>query len=416
VTTAVQARFGVKSATGLAKETVFGTPVAATTFLPMTGNKLELDPGLFWPSIMQGVRDAQIYALQGQRKSAGSIDGPLFPTQAGLLIPAAIGGDGGATGSGPTASGGGAGVTGSTPTHSTTTVGAINAGDSNFTVTSPTGWAIGQICQVDVNGAGPPATTSEVRKVSNLVGSVVTVDAPFNFTHLTGAAAATVVAPFTHTIVQSDNIPSLTVEKNIGGTQSIQFAGAKVNKYSLSVQATNSEVSQTVDMMAKTATVLDPPTATSYVQEFPYVFAEGSLTLNSQLVAQAISVDLTIDNGLKDTYTLNGSHELQFLTPLALTVGGKADVVFHNLNDADWGYFNLMKNNTSLGAMVLTFVHPSNGGTITFNMPYVRINTLSDTITMKDIVTTTLNFNMGFDPVTAKTISATMVNATYLPY
>lgn len=416
MTTTVQERYGSLSATGFAKESVFGTAVAATTFLPMTGNQLELDPGLFWPSVMMGQRDLNIFALYGQFKNSGSVAGPLFPSNAGLLLPAAIGLDGGAVGAGATNAGSGQGVTGSSPTSSTTLSAAITTvGATTVNVTSATGYAVGNFIQVDVNNTVTPVT-AEVRKITNIVSNAITVDSPLSFTHANAAAVSKVVAPFTHTIIQANQLPSLTVEKNLGGVESLQFSGAKVDKYSIQVQTTNSEVGISADMIAKHSAVLATPTAISVANESPYVFAEGTLSLNGQTVAQASNVSINIDNGLTATYTMNGSHDLQFLTPVTRKIGGKADVVFHNFDDATWGYWTQMATQTNENAFTLTFLHQSTGETITVSCPYTRINNYSDGLKMTDVIMSTISFDMGLNLGTMQTISATMINSTYLPY
>lgn len=101
MTVLFQEKYGSLSATGEAKEATFGTPVAATEFIPALANTLAQDPGWFTPSIMQAVRDAQIYNLYGEQKNAGNVNGPLFPTNGILYLWAALGADT-VSGSGPT--------------------------------------------------------------------------------------------------------------------------------------------------------------------------------------------------------------------------------------------------------------------------------------------------------------------------
>jgi hypothetical protein len=414
--TTVQARFGAQSETGFAKESVFGTAVAATTFLPMTGNTLELDPGLFFSPTMVGQRDAQIFPFYGQFKNSGAVTGPLFPSNAGLLIPAALGLDNGSLGAGATAAGGGKGITGTGSASTTTLSAGVNAtGATTITLTSTTGYVDGVFVQVDANSTVTP-TTAEVRKqVGAPTGSTITLDAPLNFTHANGAAVKIVTAPFTHSITASNTLPSLTVEKNIGGAESIQFSGARINKYDIQCQAADQEVQVTADFMAKHAAVLATPTPISLTSESGYYFAECTFKLNGQTVAQATDVGLTIDNGLKDTFTLNGSHELGFLTPAALKLSGKATVVFHNLDDVTWGYWNLMQSLTDMGTFDLKFSSGANDN-IEFTCPRTRISKYTDAIKSGDVITSALTFEMALDLATMTTISATMTNSVYLPY
>lgn len=100
MTVLFQEKYGSLSATGVAKETTFGTPVAATEFVPALGDTLAQDPGWFTPSVMQAVRDSQIYNLYGEQKNAGNVNAPLFPTNGIRYLVAAIGADT-VTGTGP---------------------------------------------------------------------------------------------------------------------------------------------------------------------------------------------------------------------------------------------------------------------------------------------------------------------------
>jgi hypothetical protein len=173
-------RPGSLSATGFAKESVFGTPVTANTFLPMASNTLEENPGWFSPTLMQGVRDKQVYNLQGEAKFTGAVTGPLFPSNAMTLLVASIGQD-----AAP-----GYGVTGSTPTSSTTLAGGgITAGTNAFTLTSAPGYSVGSIIQVDVNAPGVP-TTTECWKIATLVGAAGTVDSNWAYGHAAGVAVS----------------------------------------------------------------------------------------------------------------------------------------------------------------------------------------------------------------------------------
>jgi hypothetical protein len=404
VPTTVVERYGSLSATGVAKETTFGTALAPTVFLPMTGNGLELDPGLFSPKVMFGQRDLNSFPLYGQNKVAGSLNAPLFPTMGTTLVSGAIGADGAA----------GSGVTGTGSTSPTTLSSPISATTTTAVLTSAAGYSIGSIVQVDVNASGP-TTTAEVRKVTNVASNTITVDVAWTYGHLTAAAVKIVTAPFTHSITQANTLPSFTVEKNMGNFESLQFAGARVNKLGVQVQNGNQEAALTVDLMAKSAAVLATPTAITVTNEAPYVFAETTVSVFGQAVTQATQVDLSIENGLKDTYTFNAGHNLQFLTPLTLKASAKVDLVFTSLDDATWGYWQQMVNQAE-GALTIALTHPTNGGTFTFNLTRNRIRTYADAVKMEDVILTSLQFDAFLDFTSLKTVSASVVNSAYLPY
>lgn len=399
-------RSGAQSATGLAVEkSGFGVATAATTFLPMSSNSMAVDPGWFSPTLMQGVRDKQVYNLYGEQKNAGAITGPIYPSNAIQLLVASIGADNVA----------GSGITGSAGAGSTTLNGALTAGTNTFTLTSGTGFSVGQVIQVDVNGSGP-TTTAECRKILTLVGAAGTVDSNWSYNHLTAAAVVGVVAPYTHTIQQQNTLPSLTVEKAIGGFQSLQFAGCRVNKWDLKAPVGNSPVEMTADIMAQSVAVFPTPTPPTVTNEMPFVFAEASVSIFGNVRAEASNIAMSIENGIKETYTY-GNHGPAFLTPVTLHATGTLDVVFSSLNDATYGDYTKMVNGT-LGALTFSLTHPSSAGTITITHPQVALSKYGNDLKTEDVVLSALTYEASrpLSGTSQYTVQATVVNSVYLPY
>lgn len=397
-------RYGSLSATGLAKETTFGTPVAATTFLPMAGNTMEEDIGWFAPHLMQGVRDYQVYNLQGEAHYTGAIDGPLFPSNAMALLVASIGQD-----AAP-----GQGVVGTAGSGSTTLAGSVSAGASSITVASATGFSTNQIVQIDVNSG--TTTTSECRKIT-VSGTTFTLDQPLTYAHNSGVAVIGVVAPFTHTISQQNTLPSLTVEKNLGSFQSLQFAGCRVNKFDLKAPVGNEAVNLTADIMGQSVTTLSSPTAISVTNELPFVFSEASVSVFGTARTDASNVNISIENGLKETYTYSGNHGPSFLTPVTLHVSGSFDVVWSSLTDSTYGDWTKIHNQT-LGALTFSLTHPASGGTITISLPQVVLSKFANDLKMEDVIMSSLSFEAS-RPLTGAsqyTVQATVVNSVYLNY
>jgi hypothetical protein len=315
-------RFGSLSATGLAVESAFGTPVVATTFQPMTGNGMESDPGWFSPTLMHGTRDKQVYNLYGEEQNVGALEGALFPTNAIQLLVAAIGTD-----------------------------------------------------------------------------------------------AVTGTGPYTHTISQANTLKSLTAEKDLGAFQSLQFAGSRVAKLSIKAPVGNEPVMVSADMMAQSAAILSSPTAVSIVNELPFVFAEASLTLMTHGRTDVTNVQLDIDNGLKATYTYSGLHGPSFLSPVSLHVSGTVDVVWSSLNDATYGDYSTMKNGT-LGALVLAFVHPASGGSVTLTCPQVAVSKYKNDVKFEDVIMSSLTFESSkpLSGISQYSVQAVVSNSVATPY
>lgn len=475
-------KLGSLSATGLAKEATFGTPVTPSTFLPMLSNSMEETPGWFSPEVMQGVRDLHIYNLQGEAKYQGALAGPIFPSNAMALVAASIGQDantgfgvigtfGGTitstTSTGTTAAGAttitltsgtgfatnqqitvdtgsfqevrkitnvagavitvadafafahASGVTVTTYAPTTTMSAPSVATATTITVTSAAGLATGNIIQIDVNSVSG-VTTSECRKITNIVTTTVTLDQPLTYAHASGANVSVVVTagPFTHTFVEgASTIPSLTVEKNLGSFQSLQFAGCRVNKFDVKMPVGNTAAEMTADLIGRSVAVLNSPTAVSVTNELPFVFTEASLNFYGSLRTETTNVNLVIENGVKETYTYSGNHGPSFITPVTLHVNGTVDVVWDSLNDATFGDFTRLDQQT-LGALGFQLQHPNLSSTINFVCPQIALSKFGNDVKISDTILTSLSFE-ATRPLSGGaqyTIQATVGNSVYLPY
>lgn len=395
---------GSLSATGLAKEATFGTPVAATTWLPMTENTMEEDPGWFSPEVMMATRDLHVFNMQGEAKFSGAVGGPLFPSNAMALLVASIGQDAAA----------GYGVTGSAGSGSTTLSSGSTAGATTISVASATGFSTNQVIQVDTNNTVTP-TTSECRKITNISGTTLTLDTALVYAHASSAPVVGVVAPYTHTINQENTLPSLTVEKVVGDFQSLQFAGCRVGKLDIKAPVGNSPVEVTADLSGQSVTTLSTPTAVAVTNEEPFVFSEATLSVFGGSRTDVTNVGITVDNGLKETYTYSGSHGPSFITPVTLHVNGTIDVVWDSFTDATYGDFNRMANQT-LGALTWTVQHPSSGGTVTINLPQIVLSKFANDVKMTDVIMSSLNYEATKSLSSGYTIQATVVNSVYVAY
>lgn len=288
----------------------------------MTGNSLDVNPGLFYPPVMQGQRDLNIYPLYGQYSIAGTVDGPLFPSNGIEFLVYALGSDA-----------------------------------------------------------------------------------------VTGTAA-----PYTHTISQAATLPSMTIEKNVGGTESQQFYGCRVNKLTLQCAATNTEVTMSADIIGEGVNFLDTPSAITVVNEEPYTFAEATVSLFGQSVAVVNSLEIDIENGLVSTYVLNGTHYLQYLTPVTIAVSGTMDIIFDNFDDPTYGYYNAMINDHQNGTLNVTFAHASNGGSVEIILPEVRMSQIAIAPSLTNVVMQTVSWTAEYNATAGHTISAVVENSVQTAY
>jgi hypothetical protein len=231
-----------------------------------------------------------------------------------------------------------------------------------------------------------------------------------------GTDAITGSSPlYTHTISQANQLASLTIEKNIGGSQSLQFAGCRVGKLSVKAANGNTEATISATIAGQSGTVMDTPTAISLVNEAPYVFAEAAVTLLGNARAEVSQCQIDIDNGLKETYTFSGEHGPSFITPVTVKANGTIDLVFDSLDDATYGDYTKMENG-SLGALALALTHPGNGGSITINAPQVALAKYANDLKIGDVVMSTLSFEGSKALPSGSTINAVVKNAVATAY
>lgn len=370
---------------------------------------------------MTGRRDSNIYPLQGQIIEAGTIGGPLHPTSGGNVLVGALGQDSAQAGNA---------VAG---TVKTGTVLAAAAGATSLTYTITGGSAApsgggGEYFQIGpaINTVGSAAIAvagTQVTKTTSVTGGgpyTLTIPALQMKVDTTGNGGAglvaqSVVAPFWHALAYSNTLPSYTIEKNVGGHQSVQYRGCRVNKLSLKSTSANEPATFVADVVAQQHTILGTPTAVTDDTSIPWVAAEAALsTPNSGGTNTAnISIEeftLDIENGLKSSFTLNQSHFLAYLTAASFKVAGTFKAVWTSFNDTDWGYFTNALAATT-GSLSFTLTHAGGGAEVlTITVPSVNLTKYKDDVKTKDIVISNLTFETSLKISTGARITATLVN------
>jgi hypothetical protein len=260
-------------------------------------------------------------------------------------------------------------------------------------------------------------TSSEVRKVTNVSTNTLTLDQGLTYAHLTGVQVTLVTTPYTHTIAEANTLPSLTVEKNLGSFQSLQFAGCRVGKFDLKAPVGNAAVEMSIDLSGRSVATLNSPTPVTVTNELPFVFAEANLDIYGVARTDVSNTSIAIENGLKETYTYSNFHGPAFITPVILHGSGAIDLVWSSLNDSTYGDFTKMANGT-LGAFHFGLSHPTNTAAISVFMPQIALNKFSNDVKMEDVIMSALTFEATrqITGSTQFTIQAAVSNTVYLPY
>ena len=164
----------------LIKEVTPGTPPATIGVpVPLTSFKPSNKPMMLYDESFQGSMGDTYGAYQGPLIGSLDMGGHIFGDHGFPEAVYNLLGDYTATGS--------------TPANSTTLTAQVTAGATTATVTSGTGYAIGQAVQLD------SSPTPEIVILTGVTGTTLTfANTPARFTHASAATVATVVAPFTH--------------------------------------------------------------------------------------------------------------------------------------------------------------------------------------------------------------------------
>lgn len=166
---------------GIGRELVTGTAVAPAITVPVEkGEPDEKVTGLIDKSLRGSMAEEFGY-IQGTEMSEVDLGGPVYLSNVGYILHNLMGDYI---------------AVGSTPTNSTTLTAQVTAGATTAAVTSGAGYSIGQAVQLGITGDGNP----EIVVLTNVVTNTLTfAGTPARFTHASGKAVSTVVAPFTHT-------------------------------------------------------------------------------------------------------------------------------------------------------------------------------------------------------------------------
>ncbi len=222
---------------------------------------------------------------------------------------------------------------------------------------------------------------------------------------------------YTHSVTASTVLPSLTIEKALGGYQSEQYAGCQVGALTIASSVSGDPVRLNCEIAAQSAQVLDPPSfAPLVIDEDPFVFREGTITLFGGAVGATIqNVQLRIDNYTYTAYVYGQLNNPAIITPTARSARGSWDVTWIALNDSTSGGCTKMANKAS-GTMSVTWAK-TDGTSINVSLPNMVIEDLSDQISPTNLVGQHLTFDAYYDVLNdLPSISATIINGVASAY
>jgi hypothetical protein len=330
---------------GIGRELAAGTNVASVITVPVDKIDVEDKPELLLDNALRStMADGAFAGIQGTEIGGVSVNGPVYMDTLGYFLHNILGDYS---------------ATGSTPTNSTTLTASVAVGATSASVTSGTGYSIGQSVQI---GAG---TAAEVVTLTNVTGTTLTfTGTPARLAHLSAAAVATVVAPFTHVFCLLNSGNGQPVTHTFTHYQGISASsGARVYPYWCA-----SDVTLTFDAMklfehsTKGTSVLSSIAGSKPVNTLSGSLAQpawrtlmgiGGPATGGTLVSDPLTFELTITRKLKPLYTLSGQQSPFIIGRYGLGMAGK----FSEIAQSETPYLNLLNNTQPQLQVVIT-----NGG------------------------------------------------------
>jgi hypothetical protein len=396
---------------GVAPEAVIGTPVPASSYLQLLDESIEHTPGVVFEDLLRNSRDTSYVPVIAEQAIKGKVDVPLYVDQGLPLLAAAIGSD---TYQSSTAAGvlvaiGASGA-------------GLAAGSSAVTITTQTATPIaaGDYLQIQ-QATGAPSTVnlSEVHKVLSVTGAgpyvlALQTGETLRNTYTTAGVVARIPAAtvvFTHNLLPdqpgASSYKTVTMEKNLNGLTSLQYAGTTVSKASLSLD-TKGAAKMGYDVSAVGPEAQITASVPTYGTSSPLALANYALSLFGANDTSVQSFSLDIDQMAKEFYTFNGTNLPAMVPPVKRKISGK----FANIVQ-DMTRYNAMVAGT-VGAAVLTLAQAANS--IVFTLPKIIMTKLSMPLKLGDLLLYDATFDAPLDDVTGHSVAVTVTNGTWLPF
>lgn len=391
---------------GVATEAAPGTPVAATSYVQLLDESLVREPGIVLEKLLRGSRDSAFVPVLGEQKISGTIDTPLYVDQGLPLLGAAIGSDVfqyAATATGSQSIGGS----------------GIGAGVGSFALAAlPSSLSVGDWIELHQTGAAVTSLTnlSEVHAVASISGS-----GPFtigigseltrNVYPSSGSAwrVPSSTSVFTHVLLpdqpNAGAYKTLTLEKNLGGLISLQFAGAVVGKAALQLNSKGAaKVRYDVAALAEAQIAGSTPT---YGTSAPLSLPNFAASLFGTADTSVASFELDIDQTAKAFWTFNGGNLPSLVVPVERKVTGKFTNVVQSM-----GYYNDMTVGTA-GAFTATLTQ--GGSSVVVSLPKCVLTKLGVPLKIGDLLMYDAQFQATFADTAGYSIEVQVTNGHWQP-
>jgi len=239
----------------------------------------------------------------------------------------------------------------------------------------------------------------------------------------TGASGAC----YTHEFESAQEINSFSMNiapavQDSGTYRMRRVVGCAVT--SMAIEAVAREaLTATVSVIGQKDSLVADAQTPSFSTVRPFIFYEGSLTLDGGTVANVEAFRLTIDNDIADdAYTL-GSRYLPGIRLQGITISGDMDVAFTN-----WDLYKRFYDGSVSGsepsdtthgsiALVLTFIGEATGCSggdafyrLELDLPKCYFDTTEANFDRRDRIIQSLDFTATYDDTQTYTLQVTLIN------
>jgi hypothetical protein len=332
------------SALGIGKETVAGTAVIPTLFVPAQDASLAGTNGFHdRPAPRRHLGRTEPATGMFTGKGSATIEAEPAPIAAFLLL--TLGAETVTPNAGNPTTGGSA----------TTTTAATAIGATVIPFTSATGYIAGGGFRVDAGLA-----TQEDFIVTSVAANNVTVTTAAKFAHATGAAIAPAVLAQDHTFTLQSPRPTFTAQQNVV-IETKSAAGCKMSTLDLTVDPKNIVLAKCGWEYCSEAEI-GSPTTPAYPALFPYVFESTQSLGTVNGVASDASIQgftVSINTGLITEYPALGSGRYRPTIPESITtVSGTMDLAFETttMRHLFWGNSGATAPQSIVASVAITIV------------------------------------------------------------
>lgn len=248
----------------------------------------------------------------------------------------------------------------------------------------------------------------EVHATGNVVQPLGPLNGMRLFAYALGTDTITGAGPYTHTMKPNEaGIPSFTVEKNLAGLTSQQYAGNIVNKYGLEA-LTNAPLRGTVDVLSQIDVTPFTPTTPTYVADTPFAIANYAVTIFGAANTNVIRMKLDIDNHGTPVFTLGQRYSTLNYSG-ARTITGEVEVILQSMGTQ---YTDAMAG--TYGALVLACTQGAN--TLTITAPKIQWSKPQQPLKRGSLITQVLPYTVFYIAGQPYDLQAVLVNTFATAY